>query len=108
MKMTTWARKAGVPHIHAHSMRHNTATSLLRAGVDLRTVQEILGHESLDTTMLYLHITGQDKKEAMRRLDPRYQKTSEPSSNEWVQPVSYSVDEEERQNIKKHKKKHKK
>ena len=77
MKMTTWARKAGVPHIHAHSMRHNTATSLFRAGVDLRTVQEILGHESLDTTMRYLHVTSKDKKEAMRRLDPQYQKPSE-------------------------------
>jgi len=104
MKVTTWSKKAGVPHIHAHSMRHHTATSLLKTGADLRVVQEILGHESLDTTMLYLHVTGQDKKEAMRRLDPRYQKTSGPSPNEWVQPVSYSVDKEKRKNLKNHKK----
>ncbi len=90
MKMTSWARKAGVPHIHAHSMRHNTATSLLRAGVDLRTVQEILGHESLDTTMRYLHVTSKDKKEAMGRIDPQYRKPSEGDLTNWVQPVSYS------------------
>jgi len=95
MKMITWSRKAGVPHIHAHSMRHNAATSLLRAGVDLRVVQEILGHQSLDTTMRYLHVTSKDKKEAMRRLDPQYRKPSGEGSTPWVQPVTYSKEENE-------------
>ncbi len=89
MKIITWSKKAGVPHIHAHSMRHYMATTLLNAGDNLRVVQEILGHESLDTTMRYLHVTGQDKKEAMRDLDPRYQKKSKPGPNDWIQPVSY-------------------
>jgi len=104
MKMITWSKKAGVPHIHAHSMRHYTATSLLKTGADLRVVQEILGHESLDTTMRYLHITGQDKKEAMRHLDPRYRRPSEPGPDEWVQPVSFSVRKEERKNVEVNKK----
>jgi integrase/recombinase XerD len=103
MKTTTWSTKAGVPHIHAHSMRHHLATTLLRDGVSLRVVQEILGHESLDTTMRYLHVTGQEKKEAMGRLDPRYRKPSEPGSGEWVVPLSYSLDEEQRKKLKKRK-----
>lgn len=94
MKIIIWSKKAGVSHIHAHSMRHHTATSLLKAGTDVRTVQEILGHESLDTTMRYLHVTGEDKKRAMNRLDPAYTKSSESGSETWVQPVIYSKDKE--------------
>lgn len=89
MKIIIWSKKAGVPHIHAHSMRHHTATSLLRAGVNVRIVQEILGHESLDTTMRYLHVTARDKKEAMRKLDPGYREPSPSDARDWVQPVVY-------------------
>ncbi|HOK87814.1 MAG TPA: tyrosine-type recombinase/integrase [Fervidobacterium sp.] len=63
------AKKAGITKdIHPHTLRHSFATHLIMNNVNVKIVQELLGHSNLSTTSIYLHVADKEKFDAVKRL----------------------------------------
>jgi len=61
--------KIGIEPGNIHTFRHSFASHLIMSGVDLPTVQKLMGHSDIETTMIYAHLAPEHLKGAVDKLD---------------------------------------
>lgn len=66
-----YAKRAGMHQVTTHTLRHACATHLLDEGADLRLIQEVLGHNSISTTQIYMHMSAERMQAKFRQFHPR-------------------------------------
>lgn len=68
-----WGQQVGIPHVTPHRLRHTLATRLLNSGMEITRIQKLLGHEQVNTTMLYARVHDQtveaDYHRAMQQIE---------------------------------------
>jgi len=69
-------KKAGIENFHWHDLRHTFASRLVMKGVDIRTVQELLGHKTIVMTLRYVHLSPAHQLDAVQRLVHRASDTT--------------------------------
>ena len=72
-RLKFWLKRSGITKkgVSPHSFRHSCATHLLENGADIRYVQELLGHESIETTVLYTREIVKNLKKTHKMYHPR-------------------------------------
>lgn len=65
------AKRAGIHGVHPHSFRHGFATHMIKSGAKVEAVRDMLGHEHIQTTQRYTHLTGEDVREDYDKYAPK-------------------------------------
>lgn len=79
--VTDYAKQAGLSDVSPHTLRHTFATHLIQHNADIRSVQTLLGHTSIDTTQIYTHITGERLRAVYDKHHPRSKQCAKSATN---------------------------